>query len=63
MAKGFIERPDAEVARAWLQDLANVGYAFPPVVPPLGSGPSGAWGDATCPARSSSSAGSAEGRR
>jgi len=29
--KGFIERPDAEMARAWLQDLADVGYIFPTV--------------------------------
>ena len=31
--KGFIERADWEMGRAWLQDLADVGYVFPEVVP------------------------------
>ena len=32
VAKGFIERPDAETAAAWIGDLARVGYVFPGVV-------------------------------
>lgn len=27
--KGYIEKDDAITARAWLQDLANIGYKFP----------------------------------
>jgi len=52
VSKGFIERPDAEQARAWLQDLANVGYEFPDVVPLPSIDDDAAaparWGEASC---------------
>ena len=36
VSKGFIERADAELGRAWLLDLADVGYSFPAVAETAG---------------------------